>query len=49
MKTMKRFVGKVLGHFSTEAPLYERAGIPVEFVGHPLVDSAQSQAQRVSR
>jgi lipid-A-disaccharide synthase len=41
MRTMKRFVGKVLVIFPFEAPLYERAGIPVQFVGHPLVDLAR--------
>jgi lipid-A-disaccharide synthase len=42
MRTMKRFVGKVLVIFPFEAPLYERAGIPAQFVGHPLVDLARS-------
>ena len=41
MRTMKRFVGKVLVIFPFEAPLYERAGIPAQFVGHPLVDLAR--------
>jgi lipid-A-disaccharide synthase len=31
----------VLVIFPFEAPLYERAGIPVQFVGHPLVDLAR--------
>ena len=38
METMKRYVDKVLVIFPFEAPLYEAAGVPVEFVGHPLVD-----------
>jgi lipid-A-disaccharide synthase len=46
MKTMKRFVGKVLVIFPFEAPLYKREGIPVEFVGHPLVDLAQPSQSR---
>jgi len=41
MRTMKRFVAKVLVIFPFEAPLYERAGIPAQFVGHPLVDLAR--------
>jgi lipid-A-disaccharide synthase len=41
METMKRLVRKVLVIFPFEKPLYERAGVPVEFVGHPLVDLAQ--------
>ena len=38
MRTMKRFVDKVLVIFPFEEPLYRDAGVPVEFVGHPLVD-----------
>jgi lipid-A-disaccharide synthase len=38
IRAMKRFVSKVLPIFPFECGLYERAGIPVEFVGHPLVD-----------
>ncbi|MBI2827813.1 MAG: lipid-A-disaccharide synthase [Acidobacteria bacterium] len=46
METMKRFVDKVLVIFPFEAPLYERAGIPVQFVGHPLVDLARTAEAR---
>jgi lipid-A-disaccharide synthase len=46
MKTMRRFVDKVLVIFPFEAPLYERAGIPVQCVGHPLVDLARSGQTR---
>jgi lipid-A-disaccharide synthase len=38
IQVMKRFVSKVLVIFPFERPLYEHAGLPVEFVGHPLVD-----------
>src|SRR4029077_16768915 len=38
MRTMKRLVTRVLGIFSFEEERYRRAGVPVEFVGHPLVD-----------
>jgi lipid-A-disaccharide synthase len=48
MTTMKRLVGKVLVIFPFEAPLYERAGIPVEFVGHPLVDLARPSQPRAA-
>ena len=48
MKTMKRLVRKVLVIFPFEAPLYERAGIPVEFVGHPLVDLARASQSRAA-
>lgn len=36
--TMKTIATKVLVIFPFERPIYERAGIPVEFVGHPLID-----------
>lgn len=38
LATMKRFVDRTLVIFPFEVEIYERAGIPVEFVGHPLVD-----------
>jgi lipid-A-disaccharide synthase len=38
MRTLKKVASKVLVIFPFEAPLYEREGVPVEFVGHPLID-----------
>lgn len=38
MQTIKRFADKVLVIFPFERALYEAAGVPVEFVGHPLID-----------
>ena len=46
METMRRFVDRVLVIFPFEAPLYERAGIPVRCVGHPLVDLARATQPR---
>lgn len=46
--TMKRFVRKVLVIFPFEAALYERAGIPVQFVGHPLVDLIRPEEGRAA-
>jgi lipid-A-disaccharide synthase len=46
MGTMKRFVNKVLVIFPFEEAIYERAGVPVEFVGHPLVDIAKPTQPR---
>ena len=46
MKTMKQLVRKVLVIFPFEAPLYERAGVPVQFVGHPLVDMTTAAQPR---
>ena len=38
METMKAHVDRVLVIFPFEEELYQRAGVPVEFVGHPLVE-----------
>jgi lipid-A-disaccharide synthase len=46
MQTMKALVDRVLVIFPFEAPLYERAGVPVRFVGHPLVDLARAHQPR---
>jgi len=46
MQTMKQMVDKVLVIFPFEEALYERAGVPVLFVGHPLVDLARAEQPR---
>lgn len=38
MKTIARFVDRMLVIFPFEQALYEQARVPVEFVGHPLID-----------
>jgi lipid-A-disaccharide synthase len=38
LKTMKRIVDRVLVIFPFEAPFYQDAGVPVTFVGHPLIE-----------
>ena len=38
MKTMKRLTDRVLVIFKFEEQLYRDAGVPVEWVGHPLLD-----------
>jgi lipid-A-disaccharide synthase len=38
IRQMARRVRRVLAVFPFEPPLYERAGVPVTFVGHPLLD-----------
>ena len=40
LRTMKRFVTRALVIFPFEEALYREAEIPVEFVGHPLLDLA---------
>lgn len=46
LATMAALVRKVLVIFPFEQEIYERAGIPVEFVGHPLVDLIQVSEPR---
>lgn len=48
LKTMQRLVDRVLVIFPFEAPIYEGAGVPVEFVGHPLVDLARASQLRAA-
>jgi len=38
MKTMRRVVDRVLVIFPFEEPIYREAGVPVQWVGHPLFD-----------
>jgi lipid-A-disaccharide synthase len=40
MKTMKRIADRVLVIFPFEEQIYRDAGVPVEWVGHPLLDVA---------
>ena len=46
MQTMKTIADKVLVLFPFEPTIYQRAGVPVEFVGHPLVDLARAVQPR---
>jgi lipid-A-disaccharide synthase len=48
MKTMKRFVSRVLVIFPFEEALYRREGVPVQFVGHPLIDLVGVKAPRAA-
>lgn len=48
MQTIKRFADKVLVIFPFERALYDAAGVPVEFVGHPLIDLIASRDTRAS-
>lgn len=38
LRTIARHVSRVLAVFPFEVGLYQEAGVPVEFVGHPLLD-----------
>jgi lipid-A-disaccharide synthase len=42
MRTMRRYVKQALVIFPFEEDVYRRAGVPVRFVGHPLVDMSMT-------
>ncbi len=46
VKTMKRVADRVLVIFPFEQAFYEAAGVPVSFVGHPLLELAASSVSR---
>ncbi|MEK7382216.1 MAG: lipid-A-disaccharide synthase [Elusimicrobiota bacterium] len=46
VKVLKRLVHKMLVIFPFEEKLYREAGVPVEFVGHPLLDLIPEPGQR---
>lgn len=46
MKTMKRIADRVLVIFPFEEQIYRDAGVPVQWVGHPMLDMAQTAEPR---
>jgi lipid-A-disaccharide synthase len=46
IRDIRQFATRVLVIFPFEEELYQRAAIPVEFVGHPLVDLARAGVTR---
>lgn len=48
IKQMKRRVDRVLPIFPFEEAIYQREGIDVRFVGHPLIDLATPQLSRAA-
>ena len=46
LATIGRSVDRMLALFPFEPPLYEKAGIPVTFVGHPMAASAATHGTR---
>ena len=46
LRTIKNLVARALVIFPFEEAIYRGAGIPVEFVGHPLVDLARPDGSR---
>ena len=46
LKTMRAFVDRMLVIFPFEVAIYQDGGVPVEFVGHPLIDLARPACGR---
>lgn len=46
IEQIRRYVSKMLVIFPFEVEVYEKAGVPVEFVGHPLIDLVNMPASR---
>lgn len=46
IKDVKRDVAKMLAIFPFEEKIYQDAGVPVSFVGHPLIDHVKPPADR---
>lgn len=46
MKTMRRIADRVLVIFPFEASIYEAAGVPVQWVGHPMLDVVMAPEPR---
>jgi lipid-A-disaccharide synthase len=49
LKTIRAFADRVLVIFPFEEAIYRDAGVPVEFVGHPLVDLAPPLPKAAAR
>src|SRR4029078_4507898 len=47
LNTILEFADKVLVIFPFEEAIYREAGVPVEFVGHPLIDLVRTDFSRV--
>ncbi|MBI2314077.1 MAG: lipid-A-disaccharide synthase [Betaproteobacteria bacterium] len=48
IEKIRRAVSEVLALFPFEKPLYEQAGIPVSYVGHPLADLLPDEPDRAA-
>jgi lipid-A-disaccharide synthase len=46
IKTIAATINRMAVIFPFEVPLYEKAGVPVSFVGHPLLDLVRVDARR---
>src|SRR5437016_317296 len=48
VRTIRRVISLVLAVFPFETALYRRAGVPVEFVGHPVLDAVVGAPDRAT-
>jgi lipid-A-disaccharide synthase len=48
MRTMRRIADRVLVIFPFEEEIYREAGVPVQWVGHPLLDVAKTSEPRTA-
>lgn len=48
LRTLRRLAHRMFVIFPFEEDIYRRAGVPVEFVGHPLIDLAKARESRNS-
>ncbi len=46
VRWVKRYVDRMLVLFKFEEPFYRRHGVPVTWVGHPLIDTAKASVPR---
>lgn len=46
IRVVKRLVNRMVVIFPFEEPIYQQAGVPVDFVGHPLVDIVKPTMSR---
>jgi lipid-A-disaccharide synthase len=46
--TIKKTVSKMLAILPFEKEMYDKAGVPCEFVGHPLIDETHASADRAA-
>ncbi len=46
VRAIRRWVSLVLAVLPFEPPIYRRAGVPVEFVGHPVLDALRAAPSR---
>jgi len=48
VKKMAKAVTKVLALFPMEVPIYQREGVPVDYVGHPMADTIPLQTDKLA-